>query len=550
MPVDHKHKLYRANIAAWKQCRAVCDGARAVKATEVSTDLLPPLSGHSPDGSDPAYALYLAGAHFFPGASRALDGFVGLLNQEPARVEAPAAMKQFLEDVTASGAPITVQEFAATAILEVAKVGRCGVLTDYPERPPGAPVPNLEQFERLGLRPRWRLYRAEDIWDWHELRAGAKTLLAYVVLHEERDGPAPTADDEFAWEEWEQWRVLDRAYPPPETEIRAVPQEVLAGDGRVYRSRTYRRSQDDPSVFVQVGPAVYPRVDGKMMAEIPFDFGGSKTANANVDRPPLEDAVTVNIGHYRNSAAHEHGLLFTANPMAYLFGYDQDQELSDDEISRLAGRRQEIRWTFGSPKMLVLKEKQATCGVLSAKAEDLGALREAMAEKRDEMVAVVGRILAQEKKAAEAAKTEELRREGEKGVLTTIARSVSAMMTRALQRAQSWTPSADGAVSVEIPTEFFEEGFTPQEALLIADLWVKHGLLAKSDVRKALRRGRILDADRQDKDIDAELARDPIPQADPSLLAEAAAAAASGRAPAPQPPGGGKAPPPPNAPGG
>lgn len=537
MPVDHQHQLYKRWLPTWRQNRAVCDGARAVKGDEVSTELLPPLSGHDRDGKGEAYRQYLASAHFFPGASRALAGFTGLLNQDPAVVVAPAALKPFLDDVTSSGSPITAQEFTAAAVMEVCKVGRCGVFTDYPERALGVAPPNRLLAERLRLRPRWRLYAAESIWDWHEVRVGERTVLAYVLLHERQEVPAPTEDDEFAWEEFEQLRLLDRAFPPIDLDERSFPDEALpanGGDGRVYRSRLYRRDAQDKDKWVLVpGTTAFPRVGGKLMAELPFDFGGSRTASPDVDRPPLDDAVTVNIGHYRNSAAHEHGLYFTANPMAYLFGFDQDQELSEQDIVRLNGAKAEIRWTFGSSKMLVLKNAQAQADVLSASAEDLSAVREAMAEKRDELVAVVGRILAQEKKAAEAAKTEELRREGERGVLTTVARAVSAMMTRALQRAQAWTESAEGEVSVKVSTEFFAEGFTPDDALKIAELWVKHGLIAKSDVRKALRRGGIIDAERTDKEIDSELSREPIPSADPALLAEAAALAAAGGKPAP-----------------
>lgn len=549
MPVDHKHRLYLENIDTWRQCRAVLDGARAVKGDDIATDLLPRLSGHPSADSD-AYKNYLAMAHFFPGASRALAGFVGLMNEDEAIITAPPAMKDFLEDVTANGAPLRAQDFIAGAVLDVSKTGRYGIYTDFPGRIDGTETPNARDFERLGLRPRWRLYVAEDIWDWHETRVGGRKVLAYVLLHEETEVYAPTPKDEFVWEEVEQLRLLDRAFPPLDAEVGSLPEEALPpqGDGMVYRARIFR--QDENENWVQSGPAVFPRIDGKFMTEIPFDFGGSRTPDASVDKPPLEDAVVVNIGHYRNSAAHEHGLLFTANPMGYLFGFDAERELPPvmgaDGVATAAATPR-IAWKMGSSEMLVLKNENAKVGMLSAKADDLSAIREAMAVKRDELVAVVGRIIAQEKKAAEAARTEEIRREGEKGALTTICRSVEATFLRALKRAQAWIPDAAGKVEITLPTEFFEEGLTPAEAEQLADLWLKYGLIAKSDVRALLRKTRFIGQDRTDAQIDSELARDPIPSAPSALTvglglpgsAPPAAGAVSGQQPPPPPGGGG-----------
>jgi hypothetical protein len=122
VPVDRKHPQYDANIGTWRKCRAVLDGERAVKDDGIAAELLPPLSGHG-DTRSLAYRTYLAHAHFFPGASRALAGFVGLINEDEANVDAPKAMQPFLEDVTSSGAPLRVEDFAAGCVLDICKTG-------------------------------------------------------------------------------------------------------------------------------------------------------------------------------------------------------------------------------------------------------------------------------------------------------------------------------------------------------------------------------------------------------------------------------------------
>jgi hypothetical protein len=503
VPVDHKHKQYRKMLPVWRTCRAVLGGSWEAKDPAVARDILPPLSGQKRD--EEAYSQYLSYAHFFPGAARAREGFVGLLNEDPAEVKAPAGMKRFLDDAVGSGAPVTAVEFTARAVEQMVDVWRFGVLTNYPERQRGKPVPYIKEAEDRGLRPRWRLYQAEDILDWHEIEVGGQKVLAYVVLHEQAEVPAPTEEDEHAWADTEQWVVLDRALPPPDTAVGLAPEKPLA-DGRAYRARTYRRSESNPESFELVSTS-WPRRDGRLLAEIQFDM-------TEVIKPPLSDAVDVNVDHYRVSALHTHGLVFVANPMAYLFGYDPDLE---EEVPEGAPPpvKPTLRWEFGSSKILVLKNPNAKAGIVSATAANMSATMEEKRELRDELVAVVGRILAKEKKAAETAEAEELRRQGDKGVLTALARAVSVVLTRALERARDWM-QVKGEVSIRVSTEFFDKGFTPEEAQAIADLWLSKRLIAKSDVRTVLRRGGILERNRTDELIDAELAEEgilPIPPA-------------------------------------
>jgi hypothetical protein len=568
MPVDHKHKLYVENLPLWKACRAVTGGARKVKAADSTAQsmmdlsglgslagytgtpprdpserqsnvydqnyLLPPLSGHI--NNPRAYAQYLQYAHFFPGASRALDGFAGLLNEDQATVTAPEAMKPFTDDVAGMDAPVTAEEFVAEVIVEILTAGRAGVLTDYPERPLETPIPSIATAEKKKLKPRWKMFRAEDIWDWHEQKFEGRMVLTSVTLHEDREEPESgkeDAEDEvISWQDYEQWRILDRAVPPPAAleglKGTGLPDDLLE-DGKVYRSRIFRYDEGK-GTFYRVSTS-WPRLNGKLIAEIPFEFIGCRTHGTSIDKPPLADAVDVNLGHYRNSAAHEHGLLFTANPMAWLFGYDPDFEEDQGEQDQKVVSKTQLRWRFGSSEILVLKSKDATCGVLSASAQDLSALMAAMQAKRDELVAIVGSILAQEKKAAEAARTEEIRRQGEKGVLTALARVVGSAMTRCLTRARDWMV-VTGDVLVDVSTDFFETDLTPTDALAVAELWIKYGLIAKSDVRALLRDGGIISPEREDKDIDAEIALDA-----PPVIAPAPGDLLPGRLPGSQPPG-------------
>lgn len=554
MPVNSRHPEYSANLRRWRISRAVCEGEDAVKdigtgggisnrvfgpsptsstgseqlnaaigpmqaaggvsGDGVSWELLPPLSGHQSVGE---YWSYVRHAHFFPAAGRARDGLVGLLVKDEVAVTNPTVMEAFVSDVTSSGSPMTVDEFCGQVIFEIITTGRAGVLTDYPPRPKGpdgtpAPTPNLLQAEISGIKPRWKLYRAEQMINWRMDRVRGREILGMVVIEEPTVVPPPAdAVDEFEWIQVRQWRVLDRAIPPQELAGK-LPIESTYGDRKAYRVRFF--TLDSENNFVQ-SPPVFPTVNGRLSEEIPFEFIGARDCSPVCDKPPLYDVVTVNVGHYRNSAALEHALFFCANPMGYVFGYDPEEELGGTEAGAQITSRPNLTFRFGSPRLLTLKNANAKAGMLSARAADVSALSDRIQVKRDEMASLVGRILATEKKAAEAALTEKVRRQGEQGVLSSIAANVSAALTRCMMRARDYM-GAKGDVEIAVPTQFWDTGITAVEATAIADLWMKYGVIAKSDVRQQLRDSGFVT--RSDEDIDAELALEPVPTAPAGFL--------------------------------
>lgn len=580
MPVDSRHPEYARNLRRWVIARAVCEGEDAVKdvgsssvssrefgvsptsptgsepsqtlaaalgatgalgtlggqATGISWMVLPPLSGHT---TYEEYWRYVQHAHFFPGASRAREGMVGLLVKDEVAVVAPDSMSEFTADVTSSGSPQGVDEFVSQALYEIMTTGRCGVLTDYPPRPRGSDgresgVPNQRDAELLGIKPMWRLFTAEQIINWRMDKVRGREILGLVVVEENTViAPDAAALDEFAWIPVRQWRVLDRAMPPAELAGK-VPQETMAGDQKVYRVRFFTVGQDGSFVVSQ---DIWPLVNGKLSEEIPFEFIGARDCTPKCDKPPLYDVITVNVGHYRNSAALEHALFFCANPMGYIFGYDPEEEMEAQELERPGASRTPPKWVMGSSRMLVLKNKDAKAGVLSATAESVSALSERIEVKRLEMAALVGRLLATEKNVAEAQGTEKIRRQGEQGVLSSIAGNVSDALTRCLCRARDYM-GIKGEVSVSVPTQFWDSGITAAEATAIADLWMKYKLIAKSDVRQQLRDSGFVT--RSDEDIDEELDSEGVPAAPPDFL-PAPNGAGAGAVPVPPPAG---APPP------
>jgi hypothetical protein len=524
--VDTRHRIYKKMERAWRVCRAVCGGSEAVKGERVREEILPKLSGHRRNPRD--YDTYVSNAYFFPGTARYREGLLGLLFQADPSVEVPPQMEAFMANVTGTDSPCTAEAFLEFVVApEVVTSGRCGVLTDFPaldDLDGDAAGPRdltVAQVEQRGILPVLTAYEAEKVINWREDEVDGRTRKTLVVLEEKKTVQDP--DDKFVILEVPQWRVLELV-PVDEDSYPLLPPEsspLQGGDGMAYHVEIWRRrDKGDGFEIVEEG---FPIRAGRLLSKIPFEVvtpGNCRLGDETDDmKPPLMDLADVNVAHFRNSAIYEHGLLFTGSPQPYITGFDAAEELGIVEDERAAeemdadypstramslGETRE--WNLGSSEILLIKNDKAGVGVLVTSADDLGALREAMDKKIDEMVLVGGRILARDKLTAEAARTEEIRRQGERGVLAGIAGALSASAERYLRDAMEWM-GVSGEVSVELNTDY-ATAMDPEAALVFSELRLR-GDIGKSDLYELLRKGRVIAQSRTDEDIDADIRGNP-----------------------------------------
>jgi hypothetical protein len=167
----------------------------------------------------------------------------------------------------------------------------------------------------------------------------------------------------------------------------------------------------------------FPLMQGSPISFIPFVILGANSCADDVQKPPMLDLVDANIAHYRNSADYEHGLHFTGLPTPYVAGVQLQEGQSLNLGSMTA-------WVFPDPS--------AKAEFLEFKGEGLKAVREAMKDKENRMAALGARMLADDKKSAEAFQTLEMRTAGERSVLASISRSASDAITRCLNIMAQW----------------------------------------------------------------------------------------------------------------
>jgi hypothetical protein len=152
---------------------------------------------------------------------------------------------------------------------------------------------------------------------------------------------------------------------------------------------------------------------------------------------------------------------------------------------------------------------QASVGMLEFTGAGVDKIRQEMQDSEARMVLLGARFFEASKQAAEAAETYRLRYGADAATLLTIARTLSAGLTQALQWASDWA-GLTGEVEVSINEEFLPEPMTPEEIKARLELYLS-GAMTFSDLISELQRGQVIPGGRTPEEIRAELETEPPP---------------------------------------
>lgn len=460
-----QHPDYKASLNRWAMCRDVLDGEEAVHLA--GAKYLPALTGQSGD----EYRAYVQRTPFYNATARTVDGFVGMIFRKDPVVDAPAALDEIRADVTLTGS--TLEEVSERIARAVIGFGRAGVLVEFPLAIEGPMT--LAQAKAQNLRPYATLYGAEHILNWRTERIANAQVLTMVVLQE-------------TVTEW-----VDEYEARQVSQLRALHLE----DGR-YLQRVYRESS--AKAWEMFGGEIVPLMNGAPLAEIPFLIFGPMKNEPEVQKPPILDLVTLNLSHYRSTADLEHGAHFTGLPQPWISGYSP----AEGEVI-----------TIGSSQAWVFPDPNSQAGYLEFTGQGLQALADRCKAKEEGMAAIGARMLAPEKEGVEAAQTLKLRQAGERAVLATIAKMVSAGLTRVLQTMAQWE-GIDDEVSVELNTDFVPVGLGAQDLTALVAAW-QSGAISEETLFWNLKWGEIIPEERSFEDEQAKIAA-----AGPTLQQQAA----------------------------
>jgi len=420
--VNTQHEEYSEYKEYWERIEDVLEGQDILH--KKGEKYLPRLK----DQADDDYKSYLSRAYFYNATSRTLEGLKGLLFRKPPVIEYPTNMEYIINDITLTG--MSLEQFAKDIAEDAIAINNYGILVDIPN----INTKGMTQAEvsALNIRPYIREYDAESIINWKQGLVNNKYVLTMAVLTEDFE----IQENEFKTEEETRYRVLD----------------LVNG---IYRQRVFRINDKNEDELIS---EIYPKMNGNYLTYIPFIF------DCDIECPPLLDLTNTNLAHYRINADYEHGCHFTGLPTAIVSGY---QKVNPNEELYIGSQS---AWVFADP--------QASAKFLEFTGQGLGALERNLDRKEQQMAILGARLLAQDKKMAEAAETAIIRRAGENSILENISITLSQNINKALAILSEWAGFSTPA-TIEINRDFLGSQMTAQDITALVSSW-QSGAISKN----------------------------------------------------------------------
>jgi hypothetical protein len=438
--VATRHPDYEKMLPLWDKCIDAAEGQHSVHGK--GKLYLPELT----DENSGEYQARLKRTPFFNAVWRTISGLKGMVFRKPAEAIYPPSAQRFIDNVDMAGTPLNL--FVQGITEQCLKVGRCGILIDYPSVANAGGL-TVAESEMLGLRPLIARYDAKAIINWRTRRIAGSEILTQVVLMEEK----PVGDSEYSHDSYTCYRVLD-----------------LTETG--YRQRLFKRVDDKD---VQIGDDMYPQMAGRNLERIPFVFVGVDSLSPEVDSPPLMDLVEMNFAHYLVSADYEHACHFSGLPTLFISGHTQQP---GDKAIYIGGTAANC---LPDPKALAYYVETVN---------DFPALKHNLDDKKSQMAVLGARMLESQKSSVESAETQKARQGGEQSQLAAMTEVINIAITRALQVFMAWA-GVPGDVSYTLNKDFMPAKMTAQELTALVGSW-QAGAISQQTLFDNLKEGEVI----------------------------------------------------------
>jgi hypothetical protein len=391
----------------WRSNRDAVKGKYAVKAA--GERYLPkPRS----DMTLAQYHSYSQHVSFYPAVSRTVDGIVGLMLRKVPALEATGILEEVKGTITRDGR--SVDELARDVVRETLITNFTGLLVDLPVGRASTAAEALEN----NLRPFVGVYPAESIL---EVQAG--------VVRGQR---VPV-----------RVRLLENGG----NQVR----ELRLNDRMQYEVVLHTRDTDFGE-FAALAPIV-PTLDGQPLNAIPFVLVSTE---AGFDPKPaqLDHAVNLNFDHYRTQGLLATVHLHQSSPMLVATGVGNAEE--------------QQRISIAPGQIMCLENPEAKVFYVEPAGDGIPSLERELERIEDKLAVVGARILARQKKVAEAAETEALRQGAENATLATVANAISRRMEAALNIVSAWMQA--GPVQFQLNTDYLPMKMDASEVKVLLEM--------------------------------------------------------------------------------
>lgn len=421
----------------------------------------------------------------FPRCVRAARGLVGA-KPPTLNAGAPAAIVEHWKDIDGEG---THGEVFAMQCFERGLVeGPAFILVDYASVDDGADgtttsattkragkrakkVANLEEHQKLGLRPHWIRIGCDQIRNWRTAKIGGKKVLTLVTIKEEVDEEV----GEFAMVCVEQYRT-----------IRLMPTGTITWT--IWRKRT----QGDQEVWYIEDEGVYR---GPKRIPLAVGYLGRKDAMM-VAEPSLSNLADLCIGLYRVTADRRwlmgivHAPTFTLegwvdpiaqpNPNGPVINSGQDIKLGPSAVLKLP-LNCKASWTQADPNGLDSSKEEK--GDISA-----------------QIASISIAFLSQERQGKETATAYRLNFASQTATLSDAARGLEDLLDDALEIHAQYMGITEAPPTASVNTTYSEDQLDAQTITALDGL-ATDGNLTRGTLLRILQKGNIIP---DDIDIDVE----------------------------------------------
>jgi hypothetical protein len=399
--------------------------------------------------------------------------FRGLIFSKAPVLDIPSAIDYMREDCDLRGTPI--EEALETVVDELYAVSRYGWLVEMPEVPEGT---DQGTADRAGYRPYLVPFKSEQIINWDDEYIGSRIALTRVVLQED--------DDNIV-------ELLLLPYAPEDAvEIRyayTVRRWVKAKPGAMGKIIGTIKGGAVEGKWTQDGDDETPMMNNAPIPEIPFYAFSPYGGDIYPTRPMLDDNVMVAWSLYQSSALLEHARFTCGLATAFAPG------MTEDEANSVS---------MGGLNIIVASNPEAKFSWVERKGEDCLPLERAVEQKKQMLIQMGSKALEESKKAAESADALRLRSSGDTATCADVAQAVGRIASQALAFCARWRGVSEPKVEVKLTTDYSNNVANPAEIAAL-DKSVSAGNLPRVDYHRRLRKTGVIDAERTDEQIQADL---------------------------------------------
>lgn len=469
MSVNNEHPLYEARKNLRGRIRDCMTGTDRVKSK--TTRYLPLPDPVCNSASDARYLSYLMGAYFINLPARTVRAFSGLVQRKEHEVELIKPLDYLLED--ADGHDTSLQQMIGYALDECETLGNFGILTKMP-------VANeVNKSNEDAFMPTLHIYDEEQIINWRVTNG----KLSMVVLLEANEVPKDT--DMF------------------ETMIVATYRVLYIGEDGKLHEDLYKGQERDAIISAFYADDYYSGIVNygdswevtqttyTERKEIPFTFCGAVSNEPGLDPSPIENICDFALKMYQVSADE---MLNVHNASGGVLSISS--ELDKDMWEELNGSVS-IDVNFGA---VHLGRNGAMNYVQASGAPIINDVMDRLMTLAIAQGAQVIMPNQQDKTATEA----RIDQGANLSQLGQIAQNIGQAFTWSINMAARMINQPEDNL-VKLNQEFFSEKLSAEDMRAWSEL-IMRGHATETDLRRDMRKGGRIDSDREDDDIDNELA--------------------------------------------